>query len=190
MTAVAVDTVRCRDGTRFPSALRQHHFSELRLESQHNGSWIYTASGTSGYSVSASRSCRSSCTQIPHDPFQRVCLQKFQHDTDDDFGDQTSWPMMRKRPRFGLHALMIMTTMTSIPGASKNGLTDFGFLFFSIHYGGLLSLGLNELGSFVGVWRARRYIISVLSNSTFFKIACSQKRVYCRSHGSRKVCWP
>jgi hypothetical protein len=77
--------------------------------------------------------------------------------------------MMRTRPQLGLHALMIMMTMTSIPGASKNGLTDFGFLFFSIHYGGLLSLLLIALGSLIGMWRTRRYIISVHSNSTFFE---------------------
>jgi hypothetical protein len=98
--------------------------------------------------------------------------------------------MMRTRPQLGLHALMIMMTMTSIPGASKNGLTDFGFLFFSIHYGGLLSLLLIALGSLIGMWRTRRYIISVHSNSTFFEIPRSRKRAYRGSDGSRKVWWP
>ena len=39
--------------------------------------------------------------------------------------------MMRTRPQFSVHALMTMTTMTSIPGASKNGLTVLDFFFTS-----------------------------------------------------------
>lgn len=93
-------------------------------------------------------------------------------------------------PHFILHALMIMMTMTSIPGASKNGLTGLGTRSFSIHYGGLLSIRLTELGSLIGMRRAIRQIISVLSNTTFFEIAHSSKRA-CRGSGdSRKVCWP
>lgn len=76
-TAVAADTVRRCLCTR-PLCISTITLFETETRSQRNGSWINTASGTSGVLVSASPSSREPDRALTC-PAQ--CLQKFQLDT-------------------------------------------------------------------------------------------------------------
>ena len=112
-----------------------------------------------------------------HDLSSTAVCKSFNMIPCDDFDDQTLWSITKIRPQFSpLHALMTTMTMTSIPGASENGLIVFGVTFFNIHLGGQLCMVV-----FVG-WldrdeACRRYIMLV-----FLKFNVSTDCTFKRAH--------